>query len=111
MKTKIPKNINLTKFLQWIKKNTDCEVRMNGQCLEAVVFANHIEPGRCVPLVAEMDDDVLEITEFSVDCYNPRTAQAAIDSGEDAYSPVPFYEWVQDQYLTAKGVKVEKVEL
>jgi len=46
-----------------------------------------------------------------VDCYNPRTAQAAIDSGEEAYSPVPFYEWVQDQYLTDRGVTVEKVEL
>ena len=111
MKTRIPKNINLAKFVQWLKKNTDCQVKINAQRVEAVVFANHIEPGRCVPLVAEMDDDVLEITEFSVDCYNPRTAQAAIDSGEDAYSPVPFYEWVQDQYLTDKDVTVEKVEL
>ena len=92
MKTRIPKNINLAKFVQWLKKNTDCQVKINAQRVEAVVFANHIEPGRCVPLVAEMDDDVLEITEFSVDCYNPGPL-GRHRRGEDAYSPVPFYEW------------------
>ena len=111
MKTKIPKNITPAKFITWIKKNTDCEVKINGERVEVVVFANKIDPGRCIPLVAEMDNDILEIIEFSNDYYNPRTARQAIENGEDAYSPVPFYEWVQDQYLTAKDVKVERVEL
>lgn len=43
--------------------------------------------------------------------YYFQAARRAIEVGEDVYSPAPFYEWVQDQYLTARDVKVTKVEI
>ncbi len=112
MATKIPKNITPAKFAKWLKRNIDCEaIVRRGERVEAVVYADHIEPGKCVPLVAEMDDEILMITEFTNDYYYPQAAQRAIDKREDAYPPVPFYDWVQDQYLTDKNVKIIKIEI
>ncbi|NLB52228.1 MAG: hypothetical protein GX808_04730 [Syntrophomonadaceae bacterium] len=112
MTTKTPKNVTPAKFAKWLKRNIDCEaIVRRGERVEAVVYADHIEPGKCVPLVAEMDDEILMITEFTNDYYYPQAAKRAIEKGEDAYSPVPFYEWVQDQYLTVKDVKITKVEI
>lgn len=112
MATKIPKNITPSKFAKWLRNNTDCEARVRrGERVEAIVYADHIEPGKCVPLLAEMDDEDLMITEFTNDYYYPQAAQRAIDKKEDSYPPVPFYEWVQNQYLTDKNVKITKIEI
>lgn len=111
MKTKIPKNITPTKFAKWLRDNTWCDTKVKGQRLEAVVYAENIEHRRCVPLIAEMNEGVLEITEFINDYYYTRDALAAIKEEHDTYAPVPFYDWVQDQYLTDKNVKITKVEI
>lgn len=111
MKIKIPKNINIPKFIDWIKTNTNCEVRINQKRLEIVVKADNIEKGLCVPLIAYMDGNQLMITELTDDYYSSQDAWQAIEDNASSYSPAPFYEWVKDQYLTAKNVRVEQVKI
>ncbi|NLX01352.1 MAG: hypothetical protein GXY40_02355 [Syntrophomonadaceae bacterium] len=41
--------------------------------------------------------------------YSREEARAGLDNPVDTYDPVPFHQWVQDQYWTASGVKVEKM--
>lgn len=109
MKIKVPKNITLPKFIDWIKANTNCEVRINQKRLEIVVFADNIEKDRCVPLIAYMDGNHLMITELTDDYYSPQDAWQALDNNVPAYPPIPFYDWVKDQYLTAKDVRIERL--
>jgi hypothetical protein len=111
MKTRIPKKPTAVRFAQWLKENTLCSLRFEGERVEAVVSAGHIEPNLCVPLIAEMNDEILEITEFAEDYFSLESAYKAIDNGEETYPPVPFHDWVQDQYLTAKDVKITRVEI
>lgn len=111
MKTIIPRKIDPKKFVEWLRKYTLCSIRTVGDRVEAVIDAANIEPDRWVPLIAEMNDEVLEITEFTNDYYSPQTARAAINDGEETFSPVPFHDWARDQYLTAKKVTITKVNL
>ncbi|MEA1960689.1 MAG: N-acetylmuramoyl-L-alanine amidase [Bacillota bacterium] len=109
MAIKVPKKMTLQKFIGWIKKNTNCEVRIEHDQVNVVVFADNIEKGKCVPLFAELDDDIVMITELTDDFHSPKAAwQALEDETADTFPPEPFHEWVQDQYLTAGDVKVEK---
>ncbi len=109
MKIKVPKNINLPKFIEWIKANTNCEVRINRKRLEIVVQADNVEKDLCVPLIAYMDGDTLVIIELAQDYYNPEDAWQALKENSPTYAPVPFYDWLKDQYLTSKNVKVERI--
>ena len=102
MKIKVPKKITLSKFAAWIKEYTRCEVRASGPRLNIVVFADNIEAGKCIPLFAETENDTVQITELADDFYSP-------EDGADCYPAVPFNEWVQDQYLTAENVRIEKI--
>jgi len=108
---KIPKTITPAKFAKWLKENTFCSISFKGERVEAVVMAENIEPSLCIPLIAEMNDEILEVTEFANDYYSLQSAYQAIDNGEETYPPVPFHDWVQDQYLTAKDVKITRVEI
>lgn len=109
MKIKVPKNITLALFIDWIKANTNCLIRVKQKRLEIVVKADNLEKGRCVPLIAYMDNDCLMITELAHDYYSPDEAWQALDNNAPSYPPEPFYDWVQEQYLTARNVKVEQI--
>ncbi len=113
MKIKVPKRMTMQKFLDWIRENTHCEVQIQNQNrVNVVVFADNIEPGKCVPLYAQKSLDKILICEFSGDCRSPQEAwQALEDPNADRYPPQPFHDWVMDQYLTAKNVRVEKFAL
>lgn len=60
----VPKKIDLQKFAGWIKKYTRCELRIAGARLNIVVFADNIEPGRCIALYAESDGERVMIGEL-----------------------------------------------
>jgi hypothetical protein len=109
MKVKIPKKITLQKFAAWIKEYTRCEIRASGGRLNIVVFADNIEAGKSIPLYAEVENDTVQITELADDFYSPEEAWKALEDVADCYPPVPFHEWVQDQYLTAENVSIEKI--
>jgi len=111
MTTRIPKNITPKKFAKWLKENTKCEVKVRGQRAEAVVYSEQTGLGRYIPLLARMNDEVLEITEFVNDYHHLKPARTAIENEDEAFAPVPFYDWVQDQYLTARDVKITKIEI
>lgn len=108
----IPKKINLQKFAGWIRKYTKCELRIAANNrLDVVVFADNIEPGKCVPLFAESDGETVLINELTNDFYSPEEAWQALENNADSFPPAPFHQWVNDQYLTAENVQVEKFVL
>ncbi|MEA1960470.1 MAG: N-acetylmuramoyl-L-alanine amidase [Bacillota bacterium] len=109
MAIKIPKKMTLQKFIKWIRRNTNCEVRIEHDQVNVVVFANNIEKGKCVPLYAELDNDIVMINELTGNYHSPEDAWEALeDETADTFFPEPFHEWVQDQYLTAGDVTMEK---
>ena len=109
MKMKIPKDMTIPKFINWIKTHTDSEIKVKQKHLEVVVKVDNIEKGKCVPLIAYMDGNQLMIVEFTDDYYKPPDAWQAIENSAPTYSPSPFHDWVKDQYLTSKNIKVERI--
>ncbi len=108
----VPKKITLKKFVDWIKENTRCEVKTGGNRVDVIVFADNVEPGKIVPLYAETKGSRVMVCELSNDYTSPEDAWHALKSGTaNAYRAVPFHEWVEDQYLTAKNVKFQKFSL
>ena len=110
-KIKVPQKITPAKFAKWLKEYTHCRVKVKGDRVEAVIDASHIEPSLCFPLIAEWVNENLEVREFCQDYYSMEAAFAAINDGEETYSPLPFHDWVQNQYLTAKNVKITRVNI
>lgn len=109
MKIKVPKDINIAKFIDWIKAHTTCEVRINQKRLEIVVEADNVEKDLCVPLTAYMDGNTLAIIELTREYYEKDQALQALEANAPAYAPIPFYDWIKEQYLIAKNVKAERI--
>jgi len=104
------KKLNLAQFADWLRENLKCEIRQVGRRLEAVINADVIEAGSYAALFAQMDGSELMIGELLNTFHSPVEAWAALDSGQaSAYDSVPFSQWVQDQYWTAKNVTVERI--
>ncbi|MGI5912720.1 MAG: hypothetical protein ACOX6E_09155 [Syntrophomonadaceae bacterium] len=52
------------------------------------------------------------VTELAADFYSAEEAWHALESGIfETYPAVPFHQWVQDQYLTASYMKIEKLSI
>ncbi|WP_155814209.1 hypothetical protein [Syntrophomonas wolfei] len=56
-----------------------------------------------------MQGDQVMVRELADTFYSQEEAQAGLDNPTDTYDPVPFHQWVQEQYWTASGIKVEKI--
>lgn len=112
MEIKVPKEMTMQKFANWIREYTRCEIRATGNRLNVVVFADNIAPGCCVPLYAQAGGDQVLVHELAGDFYSPQEAWQALESGSACtYPPAPFHQWAADQYLTAREVKIEKFSL
>jgi len=104
------KKMNLGQFADWLRENLKCDVRQLGQRLEAVINGDVIEAGTYAALFAQMDGSELMVGELLHTFHSWEEAWATLDSGQvNACDPVPFSQWVQDQYWTAKEVKVERI--
>jgi hypothetical protein len=107
MKMKVPKKMSLKKFVDWMKEHTSCEVQISAGRANIIVFADNIEPGRIIPLYAEIKGSRLMVYELNADYISADEAWEALDSGNaDISHPLPFHEWVKEQYLTAGKVEV-----
>ena len=108
---KIAKKMNLSLFVKWMQENLKCELRQSGRRIDAVINADVLEKGTFAALFAQMEGSQLIISELVDTFYSLEASWAALDSDQaDAYDPVPFHQWVKDQYWTAKEVKVERIE-
>jgi len=105
----IPKKMTLPLFVSWLRENLQCELSQSGQRLEAIINADNIEKGTFAALYARMQADQVMICELADTFYSMEEARAALDNPTETYDPVPFQQWVKDQYWTAKDVKVERV--
>ncbi len=105
----IPRKMTLPLFVTWLRENLQCELRQSGQRLEVIINADNIEKGTFTALYAYMQDDQVMVRELAETFYSQQEARAALDNPGETYDPVAFHQWVQDQYWTASGVKVEKM--
>ena len=105
----IPKKMTLPLFVTWLRENLQCELSQSGQRLEVIINTDNIEKGTFAALYAHMQGDQVMVRELTDTFYSREEARAALDNPADTYHPVPFHQWVQDQYWTASGVKVEKI--
>lgn len=105
----IPKKMTLPLFVSWLKENLQCELSKSGQRLEVIINTDNIEKGTFAALYAQMQSDQVMVWELADTFYSMEEARAALDNPTATYDPVPFHQWVKDQYWTAKGVKVERV--
>lgn len=104
---KVPKKINLKKFVDWMKEHSSCEVQVKNGRASIIVFADNIEAGRIVPLYAEMKGSRLMVYELNANYKSADKAWEALDSGQaDIFHPLPFLDWVKEQYLTVAKVEV-----
>lgn len=106
------KKMNLAQLADWLSENLNCQIRQVGRRLEAVINADVIEAGTFAALFAQVDGSELMVGELLNTFHSPEEAWAALDSGQaSTYDLVPFAQWVQDQYWTAKNVTVEVFDL
>lgn len=105
----IPKKMTLPLFVTWLQENLQCELSQSGQRLEVIISADSIEKGTFAALYAYMQGDQVMVRELAETFYSMEEARTALDNPTDTYDPVSFHQWVQDQYWTAKEVKVERV--
>jgi len=109
---RVPKNMDLQKFSTWLQENLPGERRLAMNRLETVFPADKIEPGSFVALYGYMNGDELIVCELASTFLSPEEAWASLSSEEIyIFRPVPFYQWAEDQYWTAKEVAVEKIDL
>lgn len=104
------KKMTLSQFIQWLQANVNCELCQGGQRVNAVVNADVIETGTFAALFAIMEGSDLLISELTDRFPTREAAWAALESAQEKTADlVPFPQWVQDQYWTAKDVKVETI--
>lgn len=106
---KVPKNMDLQKFANWLQENLPGERRLVMNRIETVFPADKIEPGSFAALFAYMNGDELMICELASTFESSEEAWASLSLDEIyTFRPVPFYQWVEDQYWTAKEVSIEQ---
>lgn len=105
----IPKKMTLPLFVTWLRENLQCELSQSGQRLEVIINADNIEKGTFAALYAYMQGDQVMVRELADTFYSGEEARVALDNSTDTYDPVPFHQWVKDQYWTASDVKLEKI--
>lgn len=104
----LPEKMDLHKFSQWLQENLPGEKRLVMNRVETVFPADLLQPGSFAALFAYMNDNELMICELASTFLSVEDAWAALSS-EEVYTfrAVPFYQWIEYQYWTAKKVQVE----
>lgn len=100
--------MDLKKFASWLQENLPGERRLVMNRIETVFPADKIEPGSFAALFAYMNGNELMVCELASTFLSIEEAWTALSS-EEVYTfrPVPFYQWVKDQYWSAKKAQVE----
>jgi len=101
--------MTLPLFVTWLRENLQCELSQSGQRLEVIINADNIEKGTFAALYAYMQGDQVIIRELADTFYSREEARVALDNPADTYDPVPFHQWVKDQYWTATNVTVQNI--
>jgi len=100
--------MDLEKFAGWLQENLPGERRLFMNRVETVFPADIIEPGSFAALFAYMNGNELMICELASTFLSIKEAWAALSSEEVyTFKPAPFYQWVEDQYWTAKKESFE----
>lgn len=98
--------MDLQKFANWLKENLPGERRLVNNRIETVFPADIIQPGSFAALFAYMNGSELMVCELASTFLSVEEAWAALSSEElYTFRAVPFYQWAQDQYWSARKIK------
>ena len=103
--------MSLQQFGPWLQEKAGAEIRGTMGRTDCVVSIDHIEPGSLVALYAVNLANSLVVVELAGHFDSAAAAWAALANGEETYPPVPFNDWVEQQYLTDWEARVERFEL
>jgi hypothetical protein len=104
------KKMTLPLFHKWLKDNVNCELRLTKSRVDAVICADVIEPGTFAALFAIMEGSELLISELTERFPTREDAWAALEAVQEETADLePFAQWLQDQFWSAKNVKVETI--
>ncbi len=104
--------MNAKQFGLWIEDKAGAKYRLTPGRTECVIDINHIEAGRFAALIAVDSSTGLLVVELVDSFANEDQAwQALQDSSSPAHPPRFYSEWVDEQYLTDKTARVERLEI
>ncbi len=103
--------MSLQQFGPWLQEKAGAAIKTMTDRTDCVVSIDHIEPGSFVALYAVNSADGLVVVELAAYFNSESAAWEALANGEETYPPVPFNDWVEQQYLTDREAKVERLEL
>ena len=106
-----PGKMTLQKFGPWLQEKTGAEIRVTGKRTDGVLGIDHIEAGGFAALYAVGSANGLMVTELAGYFNSKAAAWQALDNDDDTYPPLVFEEWVEQQYLTDREARVERLEL
>jgi hypothetical protein len=105
------KKMTLQQFGPWLEEKAGAETKSLKDRTDAVVSIDHIEPGCFAALYARPSVDGLVIFELAAYFKSKDDAWEALAGDHETYPPVLFDDWVDQQYLTDREAKVERLEL
>lgn len=103
--------MTLQKFGPWLHEKAGAEIRNREGRTDCVVDINHIEPGSFVALYAVNAVNGLAVVELAGYFKNVAAAWEALNNNCEAYPPVLFDDWLEQQYLTNREATVEMLDL
>ncbi len=106
-----PGKMTLQQFGPWLQEKTGAEIRVTRKRTEGVLGIDHIEAGGFAALYAVDSANGLMIVELAGYFNSKAAAWQALNNNDDTYPPLIFEEWVEQQYLTDRNARVEKLEL
>ena len=105
------KKMTLPLFYKWLQDNVKCELRQTKSRVDAVIDASVIEAGTFAALFAIMEGGELLISELTDRFSSREDAWAALEAVQEETADLePFAQWLQDQFWSAKNVKVEMIQ-
>lgn len=106
-----PSKMSLQQFGAWLQEKTGAEIRIAQDRTDCVISIDHIEPGIFVALYAFNTANSLVIAELAEYFNSSAAAWAALANRAEAYLPLLFNDWVEQQYLTDREARVERFDL
>ena len=106
------KMMSAIQFGLWIEEQAGAKCRPNKSRMECILNIDHIEPGRFAALYAASSSTGLLVVELSETFASEAEAWRALeDHSSPTYGPKFFKEWMDEQYLTDKSARVEKLRI
>lgn len=106
-----PGKMTLQQFGPWLQERTGAEIRATRDRIDGVLDIDHIEPGSYAALYVVNSANGLMVIELAGYFNSAAAAWEALNNISESYPPLIFEDWVEQQYLTDREARMERLEL